>query len=246
MVERGSRSRYGDVIVINDYVLEAMPDLADLRHHSIPNPVDEVFFSTPWAAYLPSKTRHILQVGVISPRKNILESIAVTGELVRKGTDVHLNIVGPVVDKRYHSLCLNEIARLKLDSAVTFHGDARPNEVAALMDRADVLLLLSRQETAPMVVAEAHCRGLPVAVPRAFGLRWMVMEGVNGIFLEAPTAAENAVRLSEFLARGVDRDAIRRTAIARYELNNVIARTIEVYGESLCLEPPWSRQAVGG
>ncbi|KLK93360.1 hypothetical protein AA309_08435 [Microvirga vignae] len=244
-IERGSRKSYDDIIVINDYVLEAMPDITALRHHFIPNPVDEVFFSAPRIPHRPSLTRHLLQVGVISPRKDILASIAIVREMVRGGTNVHLHVVGPVVDERYHRRCLNEIARAKLGSVVTFHGGVPPSYVAEFMDRADALLLVSRQETSPMVVAEAHCRGLPVAVPRAFGLRWMVTEGVNGIFLEAPTPAGDALRLSEFLARGPDRDAIRRTAIARYELDRIINQTINVYRTALGLEPAPSRQAIG-
>lgn len=232
-VERKSRDRYDELILINEYVLEAMPDVASLRYHLIPNPVDDVFFHAPRAERLRDGVFHLLQVGVVSPLKNVLASIEITGELVRRGVKVQLDVVGPIVDARYHQQCLREIARLKLESAVTFHGNSTPAGVGAWMDRADALLLVSKQEMAPMVVAEAHCRGLPVAVPRAFGLRSMVTEGMNGIFLDGPTVEADAARLGDLLARPIDRDGIRTVAVSQYEIGHIIDRTIKVYREAL-------------
>jgi len=155
------------------------------------------------------------------------------GELIRHGTPAHLHVLGPIVDVKYHQLCLRQVAKLGLNDVVTFHGNATPPEVAAWMDRSDLLLLISKQEMAPMVVAEAHCRGLPVAVPRAFGLRSMVSEGVNGIFLDGPNVAEDAARVRRLLDVGLDRERIRSGAAAQYEVNGIIDRTLDVYWEAL-------------
>lgn len=232
-VERSSRSRYDSVIVINEYVLQVMPDVAGIRHHLIPNPVDEAFFSTPRADRPDGQTYNLIQVGMITPLKNIVTSINVLHEMTCRGMSAHLHIIGPPADDRYYRHCRSEVARLKLEAAVTFHGSLTAPEIAARMDQADVLLLTSRQEVAPMVVAEAHCRGLPVAAPRAFGLRSMVTEGVNGIFLDGPTPADDARRIGDLLTGAIDRNAIRRDAAMRYEPGGIINRTIEVYREAL-------------
>ena len=232
-VERKSRDRYDEVIAINEYVLEAMPDVAGLRYHLIPNPVDDLFFQAPRAPRSPDGVYHMLQVGVVSPLKNILASIEIAGELIRRGTPVHLHVLGPIVDVKYHQHCLRQAAKLGLDNVVTFHGNATRAEVAAWMDRSDLLLLISKQEMAPMVVAEAHCRGLPVAVPRAFGLRSMVSEGVNGIFLDGPDVTDDAARVRRLLEVGLDRERIRSAATAHYAVDGIIDRTLDVYWEAL-------------
>ena len=232
-VERTARRRYDGIIAINEYVLEAMPDIARERCHLIPNPVDDVFFNPSRAPRPNDGAFHLLQVGVVSPLKNILSSIRILEELRRRGPNAQLHIVGPVTDARYRQSCLDAVASRGMDRAVIFHGNATPVEVAAWMDRADLLLLTSKQEMAPMVVAEAHCRGLPVAVPRAFGLRWMVEEGKNGIFLDGPTEEGNATRIAQWLMKSVDRDEIRETAAVRYETSRTIDRTIAAYCDAL-------------
>ncbi|WP_262300269.1 glycosyltransferase family 4 protein [Microvirga sesbaniae] len=229
IVERKSRRRYSDVIVINDYVLEAMPDVAQRRHHFIPNPVDDIFFSAPYRRIDPEPDYNLIQVGLVCPRKNVSASIDILAELVKHGHKAHLNIIGPIRDREYYSYCSNKIRHLDLATFVTFHGGLTPIEIADRMDRADLLVLPSKQETAPMVVAEAHCRGLPVAGPRAFGLRSMVSEGSNGIFLDGPRPENDARRIADFLQRGIDREAIRAGALVKYELGSVIARTLAVY-----------------
>lgn len=244
-IERRSRRRFDQVIAINNYVLEAMPDVAGLRYHLIPNPVDEVFCTVPQSARASSPGYHLLQVGVVSPLKNVLASIAIVKELVRRGENVNLHVIGPVTDARYYRSCLDEITRSNLESVITFRGNMTPSEVARWMDRADALLLVSKQEMAPMVVSEAHCRGLPVAVPRAFGLRSMVTEGLNGIFLDGSSAVADADKIGELLRRNHDREAIQADAFARYELGGIVEHTIGVYREALRPAPRLASQTAG-
>jgi glycosyltransferase involved in cell wall biosynthesis len=232
-IERASRSRFDSAIVINDYLLEAMPDLGEMRHHSIPNPVDEIFLKAPRTLERPASGYQLLYVGEVNTRKNIMGLIDIVQELLRGGMNAHLHVIGPVSDETYLKECIEMIGRANLSLAITFHGGLKPEEIATWMDGADALLLASKQETAPMVVAEAHCRGLPVAVPRAFGLRSMVVEGKNGIFLDGPTPTEDAARIAGLLSSGIDRDSIRNDAARMYELSNVLDRTVEVYHEAL-------------
>ena len=244
-IERLSRKRYDELIAINAYVLEAMPDVAKLRYHLIPNPVDEVF-CTPLAPEKPrNETYQLLQVGVISPLKNVLASIAIVKELLLRGDKVHLHVLGPVVDHDYYRQCKEEIARLQLESVVTFHGNLLPGEVVGWMDRADALMLVSKQEMAPMVVSEAHCRGLPVAAPRQFGLLSMVTEGLNGTFLDGANPADDARKVSDLLASRLDRATVQRDAFARYELGRVVDHTIGVYREALRGAPNLASQIAG-
>jgi glycosyltransferase involved in cell wall biosynthesis len=244
-VERFSRRRFDELIAINEYVLEAMPDVAGLRYHLIPNAVDEVF-CVPLPPERPQgETRQLLQVGVISPLKNVLASIAIVRELLRNGDNVHLHVIGPVVDNDYYQRCRREIADSNLQSAVTFHGNLLPAEVVRRMDCADALMLVSKQEMAPMVVSEAHCRGLPVAAPQQFGLRSMVTEGLNGTFLDRTDPADDARKIRALLSRRFDRAAIQRDAFARYELGRVVDHTIGVYREALRCAPGLASQIAG-
>jgi glycosyltransferase involved in cell wall biosynthesis len=171
----------------------------------------------------------LLYIGEVSALKNILALVHMTSELVHQAVNAHLHVLGPIVQDGYYRTCLRAVADLGLESNVTFHGSILPQDLVPWIDSSDALVLASKQETAPMVVAEALCRGLPVAVPRAFGLVSMVTEGKNGIFLEEQDPSENAARIRKLLASKLDRNSIRNDAVAQYKLQSVVDSTIELY-----------------
>ena len=126
-------------------------------------------------------------------------------------------------------MCVAAIRKRGLEGAVVFHGEVAPNSVARWMDAADMLILLSGQETAPMVVVEAHCRGLPVAAPRTFGLPAMVEDGINGVLLDGRSVEDDACKLRDALLASWDRARIRSAARAAHDPETVVDRTEAVY-----------------
>ncbi|MBJ6126169.1 glycosyltransferase family 4 protein [Microvirga splendida] len=232
-VERISRGRFDISIVINSYLFDAMPDLTKMHNRLIPNPVDEVFLTSSDDSCNRTEGYNLLYVGEVSARKNVLALVRMMSEIVRRGVDAHLHIVGPFAEDQYLKTCLGAVEDMNLNSFITFHGNACPQDLVWWMDKSDVLVLASKQETAPMVVAEAHCRGLAVAVPHAFGLVSMVSEGKDGVFLSGQDLSEDASRVLNLLTSGLDREAIRRDAARKYKLEHVIDSTIDVYQQAL-------------
>jgi glycosyltransferase involved in cell wall biosynthesis len=84
-----------------------------------------------------------------------------------------------------------------------------------------------------MVVAEAFCRGVPVAARRAFGLRYMIKEGVDGVFLDSANDVENACKLAAFLDKCPNRARIAQDARQNYAVDAIVRRTIDVYHRAL-------------
>ncbi|WP_460451728.1 glycosyltransferase family 4 protein [Alsobacter sp. SYSU BS001988] len=232
-IERSSRRNFDRVIVISDYVFDAMPDVRDLKWAAIPNPVDRIFLGPVQPLVRDRSHLNLIQVGVMEPRKNILGAIEILREMIALGLDIRLDVVGRITDRVYEEQCRRAARLFDVENAVTFHGAATPAEIVAWMDRSDALLLTSKQETAPMVVAEAHCRGLPAAAPRAFGLVSMIDPSQNGVFIDQQRPAQNAERVKHLLERDLDRDAISRSARLRYGASAVVAQTLKVYAEAL-------------
>lgn len=232
-IERRSRSRFDASIIINPYLFEPMPDLKRMHSTLIPNPVDDAFLSPSCIKSNSRRDYNLLYVGEISALKNIGALLHIISALLHLGYKAHLHIIGPVLQDDYYRECLRIVDDLSLGSAVTFHGRISPNDLVSWMDRSDALVLTSKQETAPMVVAEALCRGLPVAVPRAFGLVSMVDEGKNGIFLDGLGPKENAARIGKLLSGKMDRSVIRSDAVAQYRLQSIVDSTIQVYHSAL-------------
>jgi glycosyltransferase involved in cell wall biosynthesis len=233
VVERKSRQRFKDVILVNRYLLDVMADLERMRLYDIANPVDWVYLNAPAPRASNQPPYALLQVGVISPRKNVLGSIRLFQALKTIGTRAHLHILGPATDQSYAEACRAAVAEADLGDDVTFHGEQSPETIAAWMDKAQGLLLLSNQETAPVVVSEAHCRSLPTFVRAAYGLPWMVRDGENGVLLTGGNPEADAQKVAAALTWPWDRAQIREQALSLYHPDAVARQTAAVYREIL-------------
>jgi glycosyltransferase involved in cell wall biosynthesis len=229
VVERRARTKIGHTIVINDYVLEALPDVANLDPVQIPNPIDERMLSLP-----PLATREpgaILMPAAISFVKQQMTALRMIPEIVRARPDAKLLLAGSVHEPSYAAECRAFIEQKGLADRVEFLGHLdRPGLIRAY-DRASVILLCSLRENAPMVIAEANARGAAAVGPADFGLKYMIREGANGAFLpptdvgiEAAAAAVVAA-----LEHPWDRAAISAAAAAEYAPQAITVRTAEHY-----------------
>jgi glycosyltransferase involved in cell wall biosynthesis len=81
-------------------------------------------------------------------------------QLVSRGVDVHLDLVG---EDTLHGLLQSFAVKLGLQEHVTFHGFLPTDAVIPLYQRAHIALLTSLHEAAPVSILEAAACGTPVA-----------------------------------------------------------------------------------
>lgn len=108
------------------------------------------------------KKNRILWLGSIYyGSKQVSECVYIMSELKKIRDDISLDIVGTYYDKDYHKL--NDlIASYDLDDCIAIHGfDPSPEKY---YKNADIFLMTSSIEGAPMVLLEAKCYGLPVVM----------------------------------------------------------------------------------
>jgi L-malate glycosyltransferase len=107
------------------------------------------------------------------------------------------------------------------------------------LSRAAMLLLPSKQETAPLVISEGLSAGKPVVASTAGGIANLVHHGETGFIADW---AEND-KFVEYIDRLLRDDQLRtemgrkarEEALSRFTKDNVAARTMEVYREALGL-----------
>ena len=140
----------------------------------IPNGFDD---RSLWAVGESPRDLGLLFVGLFVPVKNL-------DILLRAYARVRDRIAGigsPLPGMARSGRCSKPWARdLGIASSVDFLGVRRRDEVAALMQRATALILPSRSEGWPLVIAESLACGTPVVASRVGGIPEMIVLGRRG------------------------------------------------------------------
>ncbi len=158
-------------------------DLA-LRHYRvpievIPNGVDvEALRPASLQVHTPP---HVVFVGRFVPQKNPLHVVRILAGL--QDLPWHCTMLG---DGPLRAQVMRAVADLGLTERFSLPGWVTPEEVLAVMGRADVLLLPSRQEGLPLVGLQALARGLALVVSGVGGMVDLVAPGENGYVIPDP------------------------------------------------------------
>lgn len=233
VVERQGRKRSPHTILISPYVANEIGDQIGGRKWNIENPVTDDFFRIQRACTEP----RVLYVGRLSQRKNVLGLLKVFNLLLRRHPSARLFLAGDADDHAYRMSCEEFISECKMDEKVQFVGNVDRPTLLHELSRASCLILISKQETAPMIVMEAMAAGVPVIASNICGLPYMVEDEKTG-YLVDPTDEEMIVhRLSlllsnQNLALECGRLA-REVALSRFHVNVIASKTMQVYLEMI-------------
>ena len=182
----------------------------ELRHDRIsylPNGVDTARFATgDGAAFraahgLAPDAFVVLCLSRIDTQKNQELLVAAFAKLVRQVPAARLVLIGPQTSPAYAAVLRELIAGAGLGERVLFLPGMRHDDLwlVPAYHACDVFVLPSRHEPFGIVVLEAWSAGKPVIVSHVGGLRALVSEGRNGLFVD-PAAADAAESLAAKLA----------------------------------------------
>ena len=105
------------------------------------------------------------------------------------------------------------IRKCGLEKQVALLGQVARDDMTALYDRADVVVLTSRSEGIPLVLMEAMARGKIVLAPAITGIPELVIAGKTGFLYEPGSAAEFVDRLESIRSLMIQSSVIRPSMI---------------------------------
>jgi glycosyltransferase involved in cell wall biosynthesis len=223
--------RASDMIIISRYLPDIYGALLTARAHFVENPIDPAFFEI---ARAPEPGR-LLFTGTIVARKQVPDLVAALA--LRPEPALHLRIAGPLSDPASVARVREAIAAHGLAPRVTLTGPLSQTQLLDEYARAEMLLLSSREETAPQVIAQAMACGLPVVAASSGGVPYMVREGETALLFPVGDAAACAARILELHASTELREAIatrgRLEARQRFHPDAVAGQTVAVYRQVL-------------
>ena len=197
------------------------------------NPVDDKFFDAPLVAKHGSTRIKFLFVAAITPRKGLDVLLDALNSDELKSINFELSIAG--IESWYPQY----ISELKgftktsgLSDKVKFLGEVTQPELISLYSDADLLILPSLAESAPMVISQSLAMGIPVLASNVGEIPNMVSEGVDGVLVKAGNVYDLRSAVLSFL-RGqtsfATKHEIRNSAQQKYRLSAVSRITIEHY-----------------
>ena len=170
----------------------------------------------------PAPGAYLLFFGRIHPDKGAAEAIEVAAEV-----GMPLVLAGIVQDQAYFDA---RVAPHIDGERVRFLGAVGPDERAEILGGARALLhLIGFDEPFGLSVVEAMACGTPVIAFRRGSMPELIDEGRTGFLVDTTEQAVAAVGL----ARHVDRQAIRKVAVARFGVDRMVDEYLAAYGQLL-------------
>ena len=230
--ERYSVSRIKNLIAISPYVEEELLRIGGFGGQAvhIENPVADDYFKVDAGG----RQATILYAGRVIPRKDLLTLLRALVYIREELPQVQLRIAGETESAPdYVRTCREFVQRSKLDTAVTFLGALTMADMVQEYARCTVLALSSRQETAPVVIAEAMAAARPVVATKVCGVPFMIEDGASGLLVEQ----EDADEMARVLVRVLGNPQLclrlgrrgREMAEQRFRAQVVAGRTREIY-----------------
>jgi glycosyltransferase involved in cell wall biosynthesis len=233
LVERRGLSGQKNIISITPYVRAMIESRTRATIYDIDNPVDERYFDITKS---PEPGR-ILCVGWVNERKNTLGSVEAFIDIANRFAEARLVIAGAAREAAYRNRIQQAVDRHELADRVDMLGHIDHEQLMQELARASVLLLPSRQENAPMAIAEAMAAGIAIITSNRCGMPYMVDEGRTGFLVDPESTEQIAERLARLLENeGLCREmgeAGRQVALERFHPHAVAEKTRAVY-ERIC------------
>lgn len=175
----------------------------------------------------------ILYVGVLTPRKGVVDLLTASDHLEGRGLAHEILLVGGIPDEGAAAgQAVLEAARER-PGRISVAGPRAPEEMPAMYEAADIFCLPSWWEAMPLSVLEAMAAGLPVVATGVGDVGRLIEHGVNGLIVPPRDPDALAEALARLLTdRDLRRDLsskARATVEKRWDAERTIAGVDSVY-----------------
>ena len=212
---------------------ELVDDLAcyfgrDYRHVAIPNMIDTRFYSFSQRKPVIDRAFSFCCPAIFNHRKGYDVLFEALAQLTETETNVVLHIAGMGTDSK---ACRQMIKRYGVQDKVICHGRIDANEMRALYDQSDALVMASRSEAQPLVLLEAMSTDIPVIATTCVPKSVRIEGGCTVVPVdnaEALCVAMKQVMACEFDGKTVS-DAVKRMSapqVVAQKLENLFNRII--------------------
>lgn len=162
---------------------------------------------------------HILTVARMTKEKGIDRGIIAVAQAIKNGSKIKYHIVGEGI---LHDYLVDLSKKMNVSEYVMFYGE--DNNPYKYMRQADVLLIPSYHEAAPMVIEEAACLGLPVLSTKTISADEMLSKTGYGWVIENDQESIN--QAVEYYSKNQDLTKGKSAELSRLSFSNAEAVSV--------------------
>lgn len=228
--EQDAVHRAKHICAINHYTVDCFKNCISTEDiHYINNPISDHYFDIEDK----QEPGRLLFGGLIRDLKNVLFILEALALIVDRHPEIKLRIAGKVYEQDYYERCLAFVAERRLKKNVDFLGSLSTDQMELELSKASMLLMASKQENSPLIIAEAMAAGKAVIATPAGGTAEMVTHGETGLivpFNDHEAYAESIEKLLDDpkMCKRMGK-AGKAVAEENYKLSVVMKKTIAFY-----------------
>lgn len=223
-----------NIIHLSQYSFKTYSKVKNDHYTIIPNAVITEYYNLPLKTITSNR---LISIGVIDENKNIMFLLECLQVMIGKGKYFTLDILGDFKSEAYKSKVKNYIDSNQLAPYINFHGWVSQTSVMSIVSKADILVVSSKQESMPMVIAESMAAGKVVVASGVGGIPEMIEHGVSGYITDISDTSTLVKVLDDLYDNNEKVQMISRKAkefaIERYRCDQVAEKTIEFYKKIL-------------
>lgn len=214
--------------VIDTYVPENLREEMKKKSIVIPNGVDKFWLDNMDMRERVFKDKEIRLVyaGRLEGVKNLDTTIAVLKELIKRGYNATLDIIGKGPEEGK----IKKLAEGELEGALNFYGFMPKEELIKFYRRNDIFIMPSKRETFGLVYIEALSQGLPIIYTKNEGVYGYFKEGEAGYAVDCNNVSEIADRVEDIYNRNVwNMEYLEEKIKNDFNWDNVVEEYIKYY-----------------
>ena len=218
-----------NVIHLSNFSVKLFSKRKIIHGAVIPNAIIQNYFSIPLKL---NTSNTLLYMGIIDNNKNLIFLLQAMKALLLQGKPFTLNVLGDYSTETYREIITNYIKENKLEPYVKFQGWVSQPTVMQFIGNSDILVVSSKHESLPMVIAESMAAGKVVAASDVGGIPEMIEHSVNGYLFSLASPGELVNILEELYDNDEKIREIScraRAAAQKYDCHNVAAKTLAFY-----------------
>lgn len=182
------------IICVSKALKEVLRAKFSIQSDVVYNMIAEDYFMAPIInSSAENKKVELVSVGNLIPRKNFESLLQAIKSLVDEEgghANIHLNIIGDGILKE---TLRRKIQMFNIEPYVTIRGRLNKDDIIKILQKADIFILASKQETFGVVYAEALATGLPVVATICGGPEEYIDDS-NGILV--PVNDDNSLQMA--------------------------------------------------